>query len=437
MISCDPKSLSQSAHGFKRIPKQMLGAVKTFLLCQFANAGGTPPAPAAPFNPDISDASLNGSEIVTWSQASAPTSNEVWRSVNGGVFALRGTVAGALTTFTDVGVMAAGDVWTYKIRAVTGGVPSAFTTTVSISDQLFFAGTPEVTLSFPDLIVALDGFKVMFMPNLLTISTPKLRTANGIDGLQWQNNVVLNSVDVSSLVQCLNGSYMAVSSNPLLTSFSAPKLVVIDAGLYVNDGGIATVSIPLLKTIGEQCATQNAPLTSFSAPELISIGLVFPGTGNYAGGGCTAMTLLSLPKLQTVTNNFDCVGCTALANVSLGSLVTVGGNINVDQATIVSLTLTSLVTVGFSFGTQDCTALQNVSVPNWVITDGTTINLLNNALSAASIEQIFSRGVFSVVMTCTFDVSGGTSAGLASLSAQGQADYGTLVVNGNAVAINP
>jgi hypothetical protein len=388
MISCDPKSLSQSAAGFKRIPRQMLGAVKTFLLCQFANAGGTPPAPADPFNPDISDNSLPGSEIVTWSQASAPTSNEVWRSVNGGAFALRGTVAGALTTFTDVGVMPANDIWTYKIRAVTGGVPSAFTTTVSIGFDLDFNAGAQLTLSFPDLIVVLSDFQAMNMPNVVSISAPKLRTVTGANGVLWQFNPLMTSVDISSLKNVTNG-FLSVQSCTSLTTLSAPKLVQLSQ-LFINDSTVSVLSVPLLTTVFGEIVFLNTPLIVASFPSLTSVG---NGVGlGIRGQNCPALTSVSLPV---------CGIC--------------GGPIDLSQDG----------------------ALATFSAPSFIFTDGNIFDWTNDALTAASEENILSRGVASGLVGSDFELSGGTNAGLASLSVQGQADFATLTGAGNTVNINP
>jgi hypothetical protein len=59
------------------------------------------------------------------------------------------------------------------------------------------------------------------------------------------------------------------------------------------------------------------------------------------------------------------------------------------------------------------------------------------ALNAASIENVLRRCVLAGVTTCTIDLSGGTNAGLASLSVQGQSDYAALVTAGNTMSINP
>jgi hypothetical protein len=90
--------------------------------------------------------------------------------------------------------------------------------------------------------------------------------------------------------------------------------------------------------------------------------------------------------------------------------------------------------MGGAFDANTCAALADVSIPLWVPTDGTTITFSNCALSATSVELILRRCVLAGVTTCTIDLSGGTNAGTASLSAQGQADVVTL---GAQLTINP
>lgn len=59
------------------------------------------------------------------------------------------------------------------------------------------------------------------------------------------------------------------------------------------------------------------------------------------------------------------------------------------------------------------------------------------ALSAASVAGLLARCVASGLTTATIQMQGGTNAGLASLSAQGQADYAALTTAGNTVILNP
>jgi hypothetical protein len=112
----------------------------------------------------------------------------------------------------------------------------------------------------------------------------------------------------------------------------------------------------------------------------------------------------------------------------------VGAGFNVGNcAALTALNIPALTTVG-DFNASGCAALADVSIPLWVPTDGTTISFSNCALSATSVEHILRRLVLAGVGACTIDLSGGTNAGTASLSLQGQADVTTL---GGQLAINP
>jgi hypothetical protein len=135
-------------------------------------------------------------------------------------------------------------------------------------------------------------------------------------------------------------------------------------------------------------------------------------TTNVDFNTCAIPTLLDFAALETVGGNFNTIGCPALTTLDVGALTTMGGN----------------------FDAHNCLALTTVLCGSWVPTDGTIIRFDGCALTATSVELILRRCVLAGVTTCTIDLSGGTNAGTASLSAQGQADVATLA---GQLTINP
>jgi len=148
-----------------------------------------------------------------------------------------------------------------------------------------------------------------------------------------------------------------------------------------------------------------------------------------------AITSLSFPGLVS-TGDFMVAAPPGVLTISADDLVSVtAGDFQVNfNASLTTLSLLSLVSVSGSLFTNGLGALTTVLVPNWVPTDGSTINFNSDALDATSVELILRRCVLAGVATCTIDLSGGTNAGLASLSAQGQSDAAAL---GAQLTINP
>jgi hypothetical protein len=247
-------------------------------------------------------------------------------------------------------------------------------------------------------------------------------------------------------------TFTSVACNSL-TSINSPDLVSIttfDANLCT---ALTTLDVGALTTVGGNFNADNCPaLTTLDVGALTTVG------GNFDASDCLALTTLDVGALTTMGSNFDTSGCSSLTTLDVSVLTTVGGNfdahnclalttLNVpvlttvgnnfypfDCPTLTTLNVPVLTTVTNDFDASGCTLLSSVLCGSWVPTDGENINFLNCALTATSVELILRRCVLAGVIACTIDLSGGTSAGTASLSAQGQADVVTL---GAQLTINP
>lgn len=126
------------------------------------------------------------------------------------------------------------------------------------------------------------------------------------------------------------------------------------------------------------------------------------------------------------------------AELDLLSLLSVGGDFHTDSASVLTrLNAPNFATVGGNIYCDNCPMLADVSLPAMVFRNGQDVFFDGAALTAASVEHLLARAVASGVATLNMALNAGTSAGLASLNAQGQADYATLIGNGNTIAVNP
>lgn len=142
-----------------------------------------------------------------------------------------------------------------------------------------------------------------------------------------------------------------------------------------------------------------------------------------------------LTFLSTSYSSFVMTSGNGDTKYSFPNLTTIATVLDVDDsADLKTLDFPVLVTINGDFDPDTCPNLTTINVPNWVPSNGTNILCGGCALNAASVEQILRRCVLAGVTTCTIDLSGGTNAGTASLSAQGQADVATL---GAQVTMNP
>lgn len=166
--------------------------------------------------------------------------------------------------------------------------------------------------------------------------------------------------------------------------------------------------------IGEECFIQ----VQNSTPDF---------GGDITMGDNPNLISINFPTMESVGSMIQISSCVNLITVSASVLSTIGYELNINSCPLLSsLTFPSFISCSGNINIFNCSGLTYFSTPNWVPIDGTSINLSGNALDASSIELILRRCVLAGVTTCTIDLSGGTNAGVASLTAQGQADVTTL-----------
>lgn len=404
--SCIPKDLLKSAGCFACLTPRLRESVKTSLLCRIASSSGG--APTTPTNPNIDTTSTDGNLIITWNLPTIPDSTEVWVNRNGGGYVLFANVPGPATSTVDNTAMFDGDQWYYKMRAVKGGVFTAFTAQVGAFKEFHLNATADAAISFPDLVFACgpNSFFVEHMANLVSISVPKLHTSLGVTGANFCD--ILTSVNFNSLVR--TEAIFSLYTNVLLPSLSLPAAVTLDSFSVQNNGSITSISLPSLTTIfnGGFAVAANPNMSVCSAPLLASI------AAELNMNGANSMVSISFPSLTTIGGYFDCANAGSLTNINF----------------------TPLILIGSSWASDFCTLLTSVLFPNliWVNT-GQSVTSTACALNLASVDLFLRRAVVSGFGPSGefIDLSGGTNA---IPDAAGQADKAFLIGQGCIVNTN-
>lgn len=270
---------------------------------------------------------------------------------------------------------------------ISGGTCNIVTTPAGMDGLLgtfTYDDIPGITKIVFNATTTNAGFDIEFLGDLVEMDFPNLVS---IDPTNTQ------------------GGYFYCSGNSNLTTLSFP--VLSNAWSFnCNANAITALSLPSLVTVGDALVFNGNPIAAVNLPLLSSV-------GDSLNGYSTSIATLSLPALATVGGNFNCSGNGLLTSVSLPALVSASGNL---------------------FDLHNCGALVTLDVSSWVPQGGKTTNLSGCAFDAASVEGVLRRFVLAGVATGTLDISGGTSAGVASLNAQGQADAATL---SGILTINP
>ena len=411
-MNCDPNTLSKAASClFCGLSDYQLNLARIRTLCAWLGVAGGH-APGAPTNPDITDASQDVNVVVTWTNPSpAATTNEVWRSVDGGTnYFLFTTVAGNVSQAADNSIIPNNTIYYYKIRSCSGASCSAFTNPVGISNN--FVSPNVASISFPFLVRAANAFTASGLAALTSVSLPKLRTVQNNFDLSNNTNLASISLPVLNFV----GFALFLGSDKITGAFSLPALTTIGGDFQIQNNILMTsFSVPLLTSVGGNLVMSGlAALTSVTLTSLNDVGVGF-ANGRLDFQNDDALASISFPALTQVFSEIDFNGCAILTSIQLPNLTNITG----DNIFIVS--------------GSTCPLLTTWNAPNWFVSDSFSIDLSANALNAASVNQVLARGVASGVLSCQFTLNGGTNA---APSGQGIVDKAALIVAGNTVNTN-
>jgi len=405
-VSCDPNDLSLAASYLRGMNSGQIQAVKTSLICSWANAL------LPPVNMDISDTSLATNIILSWvNQGAGQTTNEVWKSTDGVTFNLFTTVPGTANgAFDNSGTLGVGQMHFYKVRGCNASGCGNFGPTVAVSN-VFTA--PNAPVNFPVLIRNFGTFTATAGAAITSVSMPMLRKVDG--NLNLSSNANLTSVTLTAL-QTVGGSLFLGASMPFIISL--PNLLTV---------GIAS---------GDLQFHANNNVTSISCPKLTTV------AGNFIFFSCPALTSVDLSSLQTVgvagNGRLDWNTDPLLASISFPSLTQVRFSLNFNACT--GLQTINIPQSGFTITGltgvvgNGCTVLTNWQVPGWVIPNNQVINIQNASLTAASVNSILARAVAPPTMTGgTINLNLGASS---APTGQGVIDKATLIGNGVTVNTN-
>jgi hypothetical protein len=451
MISCDPNTLIQAANCFECIPVGHLEAVITYLYCQYANKSTGPPVPTSI---DIADGSSPGNTIVTWTNSTNPTTNEVWKSTDGGAtFVLAASVAGTVHTFIDVAAMAANTIWYYKVRACTGGNCSAFTDIRGASNNLNATtfSLPKLvheyaTISFAgvvgggvlDLSLLRDVLGTLDAQNKTGITSVLAPVLNLVQGALFLNGCTSCASINLNLLSEVDGNFYLYGGLPI-TSLSLPALTLVGGTFSMDDTNLMTsLSLPVLNRVGQSLSVGSGGVASgiptLSLPSITQIG------DTLFANSLPNLTTVTAPLLQIVTNAIQVLSCPNLTSVNFNALQNCGNFLMSSNISLATVNFPALTAETGDFDFSNSTNLATFSIPVLIFANnGQVINFngcglsLGSSAAGTGVDGILRRCVVSALTNSNIDTSGGTSA---TPDAPGQADKTTLTTAGCIVTTN-
>lgn len=270
------------------------------------------------------------------------------------------------------------------------------------------------SLSFPQLVYAINNFNSTNNPLGTTFSIPQLKWVFGAF-----NPGTWNSLINFSGPELLSSGGFGPATFPLCTTFSFPKYQFCEGGFTP---GIFAVLTTLRFDALTGVATNFAPstfalCTTWSFAVLANIG------GTFAPTTFAALVTLACDALQKVDGAFSIAAMASLTTISFAAMITYGSTITINTG-LGNLTVMTLGTIG---------TLKAIT--------GATINVSGQKLNAASVNAILAllvsldgtNGTTLWGAGKTLNISGGTSA---APSGQGIVDKATLIARTATVTTN-
>lgn len=362
------------------------------------SGGNSPPSVRQNFTIDLS--STDTDVRLIWTNPNSATTIEVWKSVNGGAYALYDTIPGASTDYHDLAGMPALDYWEYKVLAVNGFGFLAFTTPAGVDNGLNDAVT--VNISYPNLVLDLAG--IFFGSNnaVITASFPRLAKAVSISffdatslttvdftslqtitfNLAGSGCAVLGPVSFPALVSVIN---FGLTACDVMTSLTAPNLTTV--GMFnVTGSGLTSLTLPALSLVSSDMYIGVTPATSLNFPVLATVvgAIDFANSNNLATVDFSALTTVGFlqfftcPQLQTLyfpvltsTGGITGNGCDALTSATFPVLTFVGGSVVLsDSFSLLTIDFGVLDTVGSDLQIENCPVLMAADFPALVTVNG-------------------------------------------------------------------
>lgn len=279
-------------------------------------------------------------------------------------------------------------------------------------------GNPFASMTVADSVGIPGG-------NMTALSFPVLAGTTVAD-VNFGNCTALASLLMPSL-SSVNGVFSVFGASSL-TSLNLPSLVSTGGVNCQGTTLLATFTAPLLSTTGAgDFLLSNALITSLSLPSLATVG------ANFDVESCPNLASLILSGLVTCGSALKLINLSPLTVISLPLLSTVASIDVIGNGFLTTVNFNSLTTVGFDVTISGNPNLTTFSAPNWLPTDGTSLDFSACALTAASVNSVLASCIASGVTTCVIDLSGGTNA---APTGQGLLDKAALILAGNTVTTN-
>jgi hypothetical protein len=400
-ISCKVANLLSASVCMSCIPEGMLPAVHTSLICQWA--AKPVGAPNAPSNLNITDASVLGATVLTWTNNGGATTNEVYRSTDNITYGLVQTVAGGVSTWTDpLNVMANNTQYFWKVRAVNAVAPSGYSNVRSVMNILSLASSGLTGINYPFLTLVYSNFDANDNLTLTNVQMPVLRKIGGELRLHGCH---ITTLDLSSLQHV--ASYCFFYSNPIV-NITLPALLDVGPSFSVDSClNLTTLSLPLMTQTGDLSMNGCSSLTTLNVPSLVNLLGILTISGTALSGD------VYIPNLLV------CYGITATGVGGMTSFSTNGP--------------VSDFRYGMDFSGN--AGFAQLNVPTFTVQDlAETFTFSGCGMTQSSVDNIFcSIQATAPASGLTIDCSGGTNS---APSGAGASCRDALNANGNFATSN-
>jgi len=217
----------------------------------------------------LGTASATDNILVNWTQGIEPGTSEVWKSINGGAYALLSTVDGSLLQYANAGsAIPGGAVWCYKVRGINGATEGDFSNIGCAVRDYVILGT---TASQPTYMLAFGDIYCDDNLNVTSLSYPGLLRIYG--ALDLDNTLRLQALNLNSLISIGGAFGMASSgssSGTPLAVLSLPALVSIGADFTLTFAEITTLTLPVLVSVTGDILCDDCPnLVTVSMPNFV------------------------------------------------------------------------------------------------------------------------------------------------------------------------
>lgn len=217
--------------------------------------GSNPPVATIDINSTINNI------VVQWTQDSAPSANHIYKSINGGSYALYATVSGGTLQYSDTGSIGANALWNYKVKG-----DGDFSNEVGAGRHYFYPSSANTDLS--TLIIHFTEFYVDDNTVIETLDLSHLKRVSG--SFSMGSSGILTELTASAL-HTINGDFdIAISS--VLTTLNLPSLVTITGDFKADICDILTnVSFPnYIITNGSTLRFNGDSLSAASVNHILS-----------------------------------------------------------------------------------------------------------------------------------------------------------------------